>query len=109
LTETIRLARFSDRNAGRELYLQAFDASESAAVAGLAESLLTYQNTPEVYSLVAERNAKVTGHIAYSPVQCIDHPGWTGYVLSPLAVSPDAQRRGIGSRLVKSGIEEFWS
>ena len=31
--------------------------------------------------------------------------GISGYILSPLAVSPEPQKQGIGSNLIKSGID----
>lgn len=55
-------------------------------------------------SLVAEDQGQVVGHIAFSPalVDGVDL-GW--YTLGPVAVSPDRQRQGIGSRLVRAGLE----
>lgn len=59
-------------------------------------------------SLVALRDDKVVGHILFSPVdiraESSTHPA---VALGPMAVLPDLQRTGIGSRLVKHGIEEL--
>ncbi len=54
-------------------------------------------------SLVAEAEGRVTGHIAFSeaPVEGRDL-GW--FLLGPVAVWPDLQRKGIGSELVLSGL-----
>ncbi|HWU00502.1 MAG TPA: N-acetyltransferase [Terriglobales bacterium] len=55
-------------------------------------------------SLVAERNGAVVGHLAVSPVQISDgSKNWFG--LGPVAVAPRHQRRGIGSALVRYGLE----
>ncbi|MCL6699293.1 N-acetyltransferase [Sphingomonas sp. NSE70-1] len=55
-------------------------------------------------SLVAEDAGELVGHIAFSPVT-IDGAdlGWFG--LGPVAVLPDRQGDGIGSRLIRSGLE----
>ena len=57
-------------------------------------------------SLVAVRREQVVGHILFTPVR-IDPPrGARVAGLAPMAVSPDAQGRGIGSALVRAGIDE---
>jgi putative acetyltransferase len=57
-------------------------------------------------SLVAERNGELVGHIGFSPVQVDgEAAGETGIGLAPLAVLPYDQRQGIGSRLIREGLE----
>jgi len=57
-------------------------------------------------SLVAISNDKVVGHIAFSPIQISDNSeNW--YILGPMAVHPEFQGKGIGSSLVKSGIQSL--
>lgn len=58
-----------------------------------------------VLSLVAEHADKLVGHILFSPVS-IDLPSGTREVvgLAPMAVVPELQRKGIGSRLVREGL-----
>ena len=54
-------------------------------------------------SLVAEMDGRIVGHIAFSPVTISDgSPSWYG--LGPVSVSPECQRRGIGSALIQEGI-----
>lgn len=54
-------------------------------------------------SLVAEREGRVIGHVAFSPAVAADgSPGW--YALGPVAVEPGLQRRGIGASLIETGI-----
>ena len=79
------------------------------AFGGLAEANLVAALRAGGYikvSLVATLNDKVVGHILFSPVviQCA-----VGSIeilsLAPLAVLPEFQRQGIGTALVKMGIE----
>ena len=55
-------------------------------------------------SLVAEDEGEVVGHIAFSPA-LIDEEDLNWFTLGPIAVAPNRQRQGIGSRLVEAGIE----
>ncbi len=55
-------------------------------------------------SLVAEDAGEVVGHIAFSPA-LIDGNDLKWFTLGPIAVAPNRQRQGIGSRLVETGIE----
>jgi putative acetyltransferase len=57
-------------------------------------------------SLVAELDGVVVGQAAFSPARTSDGAqGW--YALGPVAVRPDRQRRGIGARLVRGGLERL--
>lgn len=55
-------------------------------------------------SLVATDGDRIVGHILYSPVE-IDR--LTGAGLGPMAVLPEYQRCGIGTRLVEAGNREL--
>ncbi len=57
-------------------------------------------------SLVALRGEQVVGHVLFTPVTLDPpHPGWFGVGLGPVAVLPEWQRQGIGSRLIEFGLE----
>ena len=55
-------------------------------------------------ALVAERAGRVVGHIAFSPVE-IEGGSPPALGLGPVAVEPGLQRAGIGSALVRAGLE----
>lgn len=57
-------------------------------------------------SLVAEVRGAVAGHIAFSRARIGGADlGW--YLLGPVAVFPAAQGRGLGSALVRAGLDEL--
>lgn len=55
-------------------------------------------------SLVAEDGDGVVGHIAFSPA-LIDGKDLKWFMVGPLAVRPARQSEGIGSQLVRAGVE----
>ena len=57
-------------------------------------------------SLVAARNGRVLGHILFSPVT-LDSQRYNphGVGLAPVAVLPEYQNQGIGSRLIRAGLQ----
>jgi putative acetyltransferase len=57
-------------------------------------------------SLVAEVDGKAAGHILFFPIRIIDDRSeYESLALAPMAVRPSHQRKGIGSELVRKGIE----
>ena len=56
---------------------------------------------------MAEIEEQVIGHILFSPVTIEpDGSSCNGVTLAPLAILPAYQRKGIGSQLVRVGLEE---
>ena len=61
---------------------------------------------PEV-SLVAVRDGHVVGHILFTPIVVETlHGAVSALALAPMAVRPEFQNQGIGSELVRKGLEE---
>jgi putative acetyltransferase len=58
-------------------------------------------------SLVAVQDSEIVGHIAFSPVTVeSEHSSFEAIALAPMSVLPACQRKGIGSQLVRAGLEE---
>jgi putative acetyltransferase len=58
-------------------------------------------------SLVAVEGGRVVGHIFFSPVTVgAEGGGFEAIGLAPMAVLPELQNRGVGSQLVRRGLEE---
>ena len=56
-------------------------------------------------SLVASKHATVVGHISFSPVTLESGERFEGMGLAPMSVMPELQKRGIGSGLVRAGLD----
>ena len=58
-------------------------------------------------SLVAVQADQIVGHILFSPVSVeSEYSSFEAITLAPMAVLPEYQRKGIGSQLVRVGLEE---
>lgn len=108
-TMNIRLAQSKDRDGIERVYLSAFPEGEAMVVSTLAVDLLDEDVTPPIFSLVAEKAGEIIGHIAFSPVTSDDNENFRGYILAPLAVHPDYQKRQVGSQLIAQGMQQISS
>jgi putative acetyltransferase len=101
----LRIEQPGDQEAVRDLHLRAFG-DQGKVVAGLVDELRTVVGPDQGLSLVAEHAGHVVGHVMFTRSlldarrRLVDVQ-----VLGPLAVRPDQQRRGIGSALVRHGLE----
>jgi putative acetyltransferase len=104
MTITIREATQDDLASIRAIHQEAFPEAEARLIAELAADLLREESDPQTVSLVAAAADEVLGHVAFSPVHADGRTHCVGYILAPLAVKPRWQRRGIGTKLVESGL-----
>ncbi len=88
-----------DREAVRQLNLAAFD---NGPEADLVDKLRTL--CEQYLAFVAVEDGVVVGHILFSPVT-VEGSDIVGMGLAPMAVLPSHQRKGIGSLLVRHGLE----
>ena len=96
----IREERASDRDAVREVNLAAFEENPEA---NLVDRLR--EEADPLVSLVAEDGGEVVGHILFSPMTGAGTEATRVMGLAPMAVIPPRQREGIGSALVRRGLE----
>ena len=107
MTTRIRVATSLDHDYIRDVHLCAFPEGENQLVANLASNLLKEETNLEIINLVADIDGCVVGHAAFSPVTVFTKKNWVGYILGPLGVKPDYQKRGIGLKLIQSGIKRL--
>jgi putative acetyltransferase len=96
----IRLERHADVREVRAVNLAAFETSTEA---DLVDALR--EQAALLISLVAIDDGSLVGHIVFSQVALLGHPDTTIVGLAPMAVAPARQRCGIGSALVRAGLE----
>ena len=97
----IRAEEQRDWAAVHAVNVSAFETSEEANLV----DALREQARPLV-SLVAEDDGAIVGHIMFSPVSLAGHPSLKIMGLAPMAVAPEHQRKGIGSALVRAGLDQ---
>jgi len=78
---------------------------ENKLIMNLVVELSEETISPSIKSLVAEVDNQVIGYVSFSPIFLKSDSSISGYILAPLAVVPKHQKKGIGSNLIKSGID----
>jgi putative acetyltransferase len=100
----IRPERAGDLDAIRAVNRSAFGQDDEARLVDALRSSPAF--VPEL-SLVAEIDGVVCGHILFSRIGVRSEAGVVpALALAPMAVDPERQRRGIGSALVRHGLED---
>ncbi len=100
MTITIRPETQQDHQAVESILLSAFPTgAESKVVNAIRE------NGNAVISLVAVLDEKVIGHILFSPVTTHPATPEKGLGLAPVAVDPVHQSQGVGSKLIRAGLQ----
>jgi putative acetyltransferase len=97
----IRAEEEKDWDAVQAINAAAFETSAEASLV----TRLRAEAKP-VLSLVAEDEGEILGHIMLSPVSLTSHAHLRIMGLGPMAVLPALQRKGIGSALVRDGLEQ---
>lgn len=100
----IRREEPNDSSAIREIHEHAFG---QPVEADLVDQLRT--SCPDQLSLVAVDGDQLLGHILFTRavIEYADGLQLNGMGLAPVAVLPEYQRQGIGSALVKFGLEQI--
>ncbi|MCW8795692.1 MAG: N-acetyltransferase [Chlorobium sp.] len=97
----IREERPSDLDAVRRINEMAFEQGHEAAIVDKLR-----KSCKEYCSFVAVNQDTVIGHILFTPVT-IDGSRVKGMGLAPMAVLPSYQNQGIGSLLVRQGLQHL--
>ncbi len=101
---TIRTAAEKDFRAIRELTYKAFDNEEEP---DLVEAIRDSEYYIPELSLVSVNRGRVGGHILFSRIRIVtDDDEIPVLTLAPMSVDPDLQNTGVGSALVRAGLEE---
>ena len=97
----IRMENEFDYQGIREINLCAFPGNDEAL---LVEKL---RKSAEILSLVAINGDKIVGHVLLSPA-IIENgdESFIALILAPVAVLPEFQNQGIGTKLIKCSLEE---
>ena len=96
----IRYARASDRPAIAQVVAAAFGRDDEA---GLVERLRA--DGDSLFELVADEAGDITGHILFSRLWADRAEMFAA--LAPLAVRPGLQKAGVGSALVRTGLQNI--
>jgi len=100
----IRLFQETDLDSILKVIEAAFSEEENKVIINLVGELSKERTSPSIKSLVAEVDDQMIGYVSYSPIFLKSDSSISGYILAPLAVSPEHQKQGVGSNLIKSGI-----
>jgi predicted N-acetyltransferase YhbS len=101
---TVRSELPEDRGNALDVERLAFlQARNGDAVEDIVEAIRAVRDEEGSFALVAERDGVIVGHVQFSRAWIGDSPL---VVLGPMGVRPDYQGRGIGSELIRCGLNE---
>ena len=100
----IREETEADQDVIRKINNLAFEQPQEGQVIDLLR-----KQSPGFFSLVAEYEGEVIGHILFTPtyIEVAGELKECGYGLAPLAVHPDHQNKGVGSLLCETGVDQL--
>ncbi len=99
----IREASDSDLNDVLRVERLAFGRDEEAE---LVSALLSDPSAKPILSLLAFKGDLAVGHILFTTAHLTNNQNTTAIaILAPLAIVPDAQKQGIGGKLIERGLQ----
>jgi predicted N-acetyltransferase YhbS len=98
----IRQEMVSDYKKVYEINKRAFNQENESK---LIEKIRKGENYVPELSLVAEIEDNIVGHILFSKIKIAGNSIYDSLALAPMAVIPEYQKKGIGSKLVAKGLE----
>lgn len=102
----IRTSTADDRQAISALHLDAFGPDEGPEIIRLVDDLFADPSAQPLLSLVAD-DGEITGHVMFTAVHLPEQPQVAMQILAPLAVARTHQGNGVGSALVREGLERL--
>jgi len=94
-----------------ELFASVFSASESESegqiIRGLVTDLIATTESQDLMGCVATSNNRIVGCIFFS--RLVVPGGQAAFILSPVAISTNAQGAGIGQQLINYGLNQLKS
>jgi predicted N-acetyltransferase YhbS len=104
----IRNSTQADRIEIEKIHTRAFGEKKGPEIAELVNGLFDDPSAMPIMSLVAVDEGRMIGHILFTrAVLTGTGPSASIRLLAPLAVLPDAQARGGGSRLIEEGLRQL--
>ncbi len=101
----VRQTSADDLPAILQVHRAAFGQAEEAE---LTRDLLADPSAQPALSLLAEEDGRALGHVLFSHARLTDPDSeLPAAILAPLAVAPEAQRKGVGGALVKAGLDHL--
>ena len=93
------------------LFKRVFSAAEGEAegevIAGFVTQLVTTTKPEDLIGCIAEENGRLVGCLFFSRLWISS--GQVAFILSPLAVATEAQRKGVGQGLIQYGLDQLKS
>ncbi len=90
------------------IHTKAFGEKAGPIIAELVKDLFDDKTARPLLSFVAVEDEKLVGHILFTKVKLTQtKTSVSAQILAPLAIHPDAQKKGVGGRLIKEGLNQL--
>lgn len=104
----IRQAVASDRKDILLIHEQAFGTKEGPEIEELVDRMLNDPTAQPLFSLVAEADGKLIGHILFTKVTLTPTKETiSAQILAPLAILPEHHKQGVGQALIREGLKQL--
>ncbi len=101
----IRQSTETDKADIERIQNKAFGEAHGPEIAALVNGLFDDETAEPLLSLVAVQNNKLIGHILFTKALLTETASSVSIrILAPLAVLPEAQKQGVGARLIEEGL-----